>query len=106
MPKHYKIWIKSLLIGGWAIFVLWHFHVHFPIINLLESALNGAMLFILLLGFTALGKRVFRYTKISFATFIEECCFSFGLGTGVTIVLVIGLAALGLLYKILTSIDE
>ena len=101
MKYRYKFWIKTLIFMGWMSFVLWHFFQHFPFINLLEIVLNGSMLLILLLFFTALGKCAFRYTNISFTSYAEECCFSYGLGTSITIFLVIVLAALGVLYEAL-----
>ena len=100
MGKRYIIGINFFLLIVWAAFVLWAFFQSFPFINLLEVLKNGLVLFFLLALFTALGRRVFRVFKISFSTFAEECSFSFGLGTGIVIVLFIGLAALQLLYEI------
>jgi hypothetical protein len=58
------------------------------------------MLF-LLVFFTALGRRVSRFFHLSYQTFPEELSYSFGLGTGIVIFLLIGLASLGVLYQIL-----
>ncbi len=99
MQNRYKIRIIIFLFSGWALFVIWNFFGSFPFFNLPAILLNGAMLLILLLFFTALGKRIFHILNISFASFSEECSFSFGLGSGIIIFLVIGLAAIGLLYK-------
>ncbi|MCP4367363.1 MAG: hypothetical protein GY797_04495, partial [Deltaproteobacteria bacterium] len=101
MKGCYKTWVKTVFFSGWGILVLWNFFRSFSFVNLMEILLNGAMLLILLLFFTALGRRGFCSTNISFASFAEECCFSFGLGTAISIFLIIGLAALGLLYKLL-----
>ena len=104
MKNQYTRWLKIFLLAGWTIGVLWKFFYSFPLINLFEILLNGAMLLILLVGFTALGRRVFRSMGISFVSFAEECCFSFGVGTGILIFLIFGLAVLGLLYEILEDI--
>ena len=58
------------------------------------------MLAILLLFFSALGRRIFRQFKISFTSFSEELSFSFGLGSGIIIFLIVGLATLRILHEI------
>ncbi len=100
MQGNVKSVIKVAVFSGWGILVLWYFSRSFPFVNLSEILLNGAMLLILLLFFTALGKRVFRTFHLAFASFTEECCFSCGLGTGITIFLIFGLAASGILYEL------
>ncbi len=96
-PKH----IFTVVLGGWSIMVLWHFFKSFPLIHLSELFANGILLVTLLVFFTAVGKRVLRAFQITFASDAEETVFSFGIGTGVIIFLIIGLATLSILYKAL-----
>jgi 4-amino-4-deoxy-L-arabinose transferase-like glycosyltransferase len=53
------------------------------------------LLFILILVFVALGKRVFKLTKTEFSSFVEEIVFSFGLGTGIIALLTLGIGLVG-----------
>jgi hypothetical protein len=59
------------------------------------------MLLILVFLLAALGHRIFRLFHVSWDSWAEEFCFSFGLGSGAVIFLVIVLAALGGLYEFL-----
>ena len=92
--------LKLFLLSGWAILVLWNYFWSFPLIHLPEILQNGFMLLVLLLFFSALGRRIFRMTSIKFGSFAEELSFSFGIGTGVVSFLVFGLAAVDALYEI------
>jgi 4-amino-4-deoxy-L-arabinose transferase-like glycosyltransferase len=92
--------IKLVLFLVWAVFVLWKFLQHFPLFHLREVLQNGFLLLFLLLFFTALGRRILRFFQISFASFSEEISYCFGLGSGVVIFLLIGLAAIGGLYQL------
>ncbi|MCP4400221.1 MAG: phospholipid carrier-dependent glycosyltransferase [bacterium] len=92
--------LKIFLISGWTLLVLWNYFRNFLPINLPEILQNGFMLAVLLLFFSALGHRIFRMTSISFGSFAEEIGFSFGIGTGVVIFLLFGLATIGMLYEI------
>jgi len=102
-----KIWnrkgIVCVLLLGWATFVLWNYFHRFPFVNLQEVLLNGAMLCLLLLFFTALGARILHYFRLSFPSFAEEVSFSFGIGSGVIIFLIIGLCTLHILYEIVLA---
>lgn len=99
-----KIWnrkgIVCVLLLGWAILVLWNYFRRFPFINLQEVLLNGVMLCLLLLFFTALGTRILRYFKVSFSSFAEELSFSFGIGSGCIIFFMIVLCALRIVHEI------
>jgi len=53
------------------------------------------LLFVLILVFIALGRRVFKLTKTEFSSFIEEMVFSFGLGAGIIALLTLGIGLLG-----------
>ncbi len=53
------------------------------------------LLFILVLTFIALGKRIFRLTRTEFSSFMEEIVFSFALGVGVIALLTLGIGLLG-----------
>lgn len=101
MKSGYKPGIKALFFSGWTILVLWRFFFHFPIAHLVEIALNGLALVILLVFFAALGRRGLSYFHVQFTSFAEKWCFSLGIGSGIVIFLMIGLAALGLLYEVL-----
>ncbi|MBD3308012.1 phospholipid carrier-dependent glycosyltransferase [candidate division KSB3 bacterium] len=101
MKSRYTAWIIAMLVGAWTILVLSHFFQNFPLIHLPEILLNGAAIGILVLFFTAVGRRVLRYLPVAFPSFAEECCVSFGLGTGIIIGVLILLAAIGLVYKLL-----
>ncbi len=100
MNKHNVLWMKYSLLAVWMMVVLWVFFHNFPLVHLSEILQNGFLLLILLLIFTALGKRIFRLFPIAFSNRAEEWSFSFGLGTGIIIFVVIGLAALHILYEI------
>ena len=99
MKTYFSRKIKVLLLLVWAMFVLWNFFHSFPLFNLIEVLQNGFLLFLLSLFFTALGRRVFRFFHISFSSFSEELSYSFGIGTGLVIFVLIGLAAIGALYQ-------
>jgi hypothetical protein len=101
MNNSYKFWIITLLLSFWVMSVSWSFLHHFPMTNLIEIGLNGFMLLILLVFFTSVGRRVLRLFHIAFTSFAEAWCFSFGIGSGVMIVLMLGLSAIGLLYEAL-----
>lgn len=92
--------ILIALFLGWAIPVLWNYFHNFPFVNLREVLLNGGLLCVLLLFFTALGARILRYFRLSFSSFAEEVSFSFGIGSGCIIFLIIGLCALHILYEV------
>ena len=53
------------------------------------------ILFILILVFTALGRRVFKFAGMEFSSFVEEVVFSFGLGAGIVALLTLGIGFLG-----------
>ena len=91
--------VKFVLIISWTMLMLWNYFWSFPLINLPEILQNGFMLIVLLLFFCALGKRILRMASIKFDFFGEELSFSFGIGTGVVIFLLFGLATLGILYE-------
>ena len=93
--------IKVFLLLVWSLCVLWYFGRHFPIVNLPEIVLNGLMLMIVLLFFTAAGHRILSFFSLTFTSFAEECCFSFGIGSGVLMLVVFGLAVAGVVYKLL-----
>jgi hypothetical protein len=93
--------IKIFLLIGWTILVLWRFFYHFQLVNLGEIILNGLVLVILLIVFTALGRRALRHFQIEFSSFAEEWALSFGIGSGLIILLILGLAVLGGLYEVL-----
>ncbi|GAK60444.1 glycosyl transferase family 39 [Candidatus Vecturithrix granuli] len=101
MKTYFSLRIKVALGVVWTIFVLWNFFQSFPLFNLIEVLQNGFLLLVLLIFFTALGKRAFRVFHVSFVSFSEEVSYSFGLGTGIIIFLLIGLAAIGALYQII-----
>jgi len=100
MKYDYKFGIKIFLFSGWTILVLWRFFFHFQIVNLAKITLNGLTLAILLVFFTALGRRVLRFFRLVFSSFAEEWAISFGIGTGLIILLIFGLAVLGVLYEV------
>lgn len=100
MKAYFSLRMKVALGVIWSIFVLWKFFHNFPLFNVLEVLQNGFLLLVLLIFFTALGKRVLRFFHVSFASFSEEISYSFGLGTGIVIFFLIGLAAIGVLYRI------
>jgi hypothetical protein len=56
--------------------------------------LDILLLFILILIFTASGKRVFKLTGMEFSSFAEEMVFSFGLGAGIIALLTLGIGLL------------
>lgn len=91
--------IKLIVTAVWACGVVWFFVRNFPFRNLVEVVLNGLMLGILLFFFLTLGRWVFACFRVTFSSFMEECCFAFGLGTALTILFIIGLTALNVLYK-------
>jgi 4-amino-4-deoxy-L-arabinose transferase-like glycosyltransferase len=101
MFDKYKNTIKSFIILLWFIIVLICFFKHFPIKNLYEITLNVFALFIILLFFTSLGRYTLKHFHFKWNSFAEECCFSFGIGSGVFILLIISLAYLKILYEIL-----
>lgn len=101
MTNRTRQWFKILCAFVWTVLAAGSFVKHFPVVHAVEIALNGTMLAILSLFFIAFGRRVLRHFHFSFASFTEECCFAFGVGTGVIILLVIALAAIQLLYEML-----
>ncbi|MFC1716708.1 ArnT family glycosyltransferase [Candidatus Poribacteria bacterium] len=52
-------------------------------------------LLILLLALTALGRRLLKFAKVEFCSFIEEIVFSFGLGAGLIALLTLGIGFIG-----------
>ncbi len=101
MFNKYKNRIKSSLVLVWGTVVVIYFFRRFPIIHLSEVILNVFALFILLLFFTALGRYILKKFRFKWNSFVEECCFSFGIGSGIFILLIIGLAFLKLLFEII-----
>lgn len=85
MKAYFSLRMKVALGVIWSIFVLWKFFHNFPLFNVLEVLQNGFLLLVLLIFFTALGKRVLRFFHVSLASFSEEVSYSFGLGTGIVI---------------------
>ncbi|MFC1717438.1 ArnT family glycosyltransferase [Candidatus Poribacteria bacterium] len=59
------------------------------------AILDILLLLILLLTLTALGRRLLKFAKVEFSSFIEEIVFSFGLGAGVIALLTLGIGLLG-----------
>ena len=92
--------LKIFLLVSWTLLVLWNYFWSFPLLNLPEILQNGFMLAVLLLFFTALGRRLLRITSINFGSFAEEISLSFGIGTGVVIFLLFILAVVGALYEV------
>ncbi len=101
MNARYTQWLKMTALSLWAGVVLWHFFKGFPLFNLLEILHNGFVLLFLMMFFTALGRSMSRLFHISFESFSEEVITSFGIGTGLITFVLIGLAALGILYNVL-----
>jgi 4-amino-4-deoxy-L-arabinose transferase-like glycosyltransferase len=101
MFDKYKNLVKSFLVLVWGIVVSICFFKHFPIVHFWEIALNVFALFILLLFFTSLGRYILKYFGFQWNSFAEEFCFSFCLGSGIFILLMIILAYLKLLFEIL-----
>jgi hypothetical protein len=101
MIKKYQKEIRILLMLGWLLTVLFFFFQGFPISKLPEVFLNGLAGFVLLVFFTALGRYVLKHFKQEWDSFLEEFCFSFGIGSGLVILLIIGLAFAQLLFEVL-----
>ncbi len=101
MKKSMKFWFISLCFLSWTIWVAWSFWDRFPLKNLTEVLLNGIMLGILLLCFTAIGRRIAYYSGVTGSNLAEECCMAFGLGSGVMMLFIFILAVAGLLYEVL-----
>lgn len=101
MFDKYKTQVKSFLVLGWGTIVIVYFFRHFPIIHLSLAILNVLVLFLLLFFFTALGKFILKHFRFKWNSFIEESCFSFGIGSGIFVLLIIALAYMKLLFGII-----
>lgn len=100
MNRKYLSLVIVTLLASWAIAVTVYFVGNFPFYNAVHVLSNGFMAAVLLLFFTALGTRLLRYTRYEFGSLIEQSCAAFGVGTGVMMLLVFLLAAIGALYKL------
>lgn len=104
MKKHsFKIgWILSF-----SFLIFWFSLVFLSCVqrNLLPLIKGGiawtelVLLFLLILVSTALGRKILRWLKIEFTSFLEEFLFSLGLGLGTLAYLTFGLGLCGLLYR-------
>lgn len=101
MLNKYKNQIRNFIILTWCAIIFANFFRHFPIIHLFEVILNVLALFILLLFFSALGKYVLKYFPLKWNSFVEELCFSFAVGSGTFILMIIALAFIKLLFEII-----
>ena len=99
MFNNYKNKIRNSLILGWVIIVIVYFLINFPITHLSEIILNICALFLLLIFFSALGRLILKHFQFKWNSLAEEFCFSFTVGSGTFISLIIALSYMKLLFE-------
>jgi len=95
--------VVGIIIFGWIICSLVVF-LYFSGQNILwlslgENTLRIFLLFIFLLVNTALGKKIFGWSKFKADSVLESYLFEFAIGLGIFTYIVIGLGLVGLLYR-------